>query len=185
MSEEAVSKETVVDANAPDQTGDEVSAAEVNARLLAESKKNKKLAQEYRSKLETLEKTKLEEQSQYKELYQKSEEKYQGLYKSLVREKIKSAVADRATKSGAIDVEAVLKLGNAELLQVDQESLEVHGVDEFVEELKKTKQYLFQPAKTPTINPATPGGVVRGQTKSLQQMSAAEIMAELHKLPKG
>lgn len=185
MSEEvAVSKETEAAANVEAQ-GDEVSAAEVNARLLAESKKNKKLAQEYRSKLETLEKTKLEEQSQYKELYQKSEEKYQGLYKSLVREKIKTAVSERASKHGAIDVEAVLKLGNAELLQVDQESLEVHGVDEFVEELKKSKQYLFQPVKTPTINPATPGGVVRGQTKSLQQMSAAEIMAELHKLPKG
>lgn len=184
MSEEVVSKETEATTNAEAQ-GDEVNAAEVNARLLAESKKNKKLAQELKAKLENIEKSGLEEQQKYKELYQKSEEKYQGLYKTLVREKIKTAVVEKASKLGAVDADAVLKLGNAELLQVDSETLEVQGVDEFVEDLRKTKHYLFQPQKTPTINPVTPGGVVRGTEKPLNQLSRDEIMAKLKALPKG
>ena len=167
---------------ADDSTKDQ--AAEVNARLLDESKKYKKAYQDTRSKLEELEKSKLQEQQKYKELYEQTEQKYQGLYKSLVKEKIRSSVADKASKAGCLDVDALLKLGNAELLQLDEDTLDVHGADTFVEEAKKAKPYLFQAAKASNINATTPGGVVRTGTKTLKDLSKDEIMSQLRALGK-
>jgi hypothetical protein len=160
-------------------------ASEVNARLLAESKKNKTLAQELKQKLakyEAAENSAMQEQQRFKELYEKSEAARQSLFKTVIKEKIKSSVADKALKAGCVDVDGLIKLGNAELLRYDEESLEVHGVDTFVEEAMKSKPYLFQSAKTPTINPATPGGTVRSNNKSLKELSKEEILSQLRAL---
>jgi len=187
MSEEVVSKETETAANAEQskavaQTEGQPPVSELNERLLAESKQYKKKYQETKARLEEIEKSKLQEQSQYKELWQKSEEKYQGLYKNLVKEKVRTAVANHAQKAGCVDVEDLLKLGNAQLLQVDEESLEVMGADVFVEEARKSKPYLFTVTKAPTINSATPGGVVKGSQKTIQEMSKDEIISQLRAL---
>lgn len=177
--EGSVSNETEQSANAaPAQEAVETESkatSEVNERLLAESKKYKKAAQEYKSQLEAAQNAKLQEEAKFKELWQKSEEKYQGLYKSLVKEKIKTAVTEKASKAGAVDVEAVMKLGNPELLQVEDETLEVHGVESFVEELKKQKPYLFQTAKAQTINATTPGGVVAKKTLTANDLARRKL----------
>jgi len=157
-------------------------AAEVNARLLEESKRNKKQAQEYKAKLEEMEKSKLKEKEEYKSLWEKSEEKLQGLYKTLVKEKVRAAVGEKASKAGAVDLDAVMLLGNRELLQVDEETLEVHGSDSYVEDLKKNKAYLFQTAKSSNINGVTPGGVVKGTTKQLKELTIEEIKSQLRSL---
>jgi len=185
MSEEVVSKGTELSANA-DQAGEQETTApatsELNERVLAESKQYKKKYQDTKAKLEELEKSKLQEQSQYKELWQKSEEKYQGLYKSLVKEKVRTAVTNHALKAGCVDVDDLLKLGNTQLLQIDEESLDVQGADVFVDEAKKSKPYLFPGQKAPTINSATPGGVVKGSQKTIKEMSKDEILAQLRAL---
>lgn len=157
-------------------------SSEVNERLLAESKHNKKRAQDLQAKLNEMEKSTLQEQAKYKELWQKSEEKYQGLYKSLVKEKIRTAVSDKASKAGCRDVDDLLKLGDVRLLQINEETLEVEGADVFVEEVKKVKPYLFATQNTPTINPATPGGVLKGGQKSVKEMTKDEIMSQLRAL---
>jgi hypothetical protein len=185
MSEEVVSKETEPTANAAEAekaATEGQPGSEMNERLLAESKKYKKQYQETKSKLEELEKSKLKEQAQYKELYEKAEDKYQTLYKALVKEKVKTAVTDRASKAGCVDVEALLKLGNTQLLQIDEETLEVQGTDVFVEDAKKLKPYLFGSPKAPTINSATPGGVAKGSQKTIKEMSKDEILAQLRAL---
>ena len=163
------------------QSGDEANAT--NARVLAESKEYKKKYQATKARLEELEKSKLQEQNQYKELWQKSEEKYETLYKTLVKEKVRSAVSEKAAKAGCVDVDALLKLGDAQLLQINKETLEIDGADVFVEEAKKLKPYLFQPVKAPTINSATPGGVLKASgVKKPQEMTKEEIMAQLRAL---
>lgn len=174
--------ETQANAETSGQTTEtENQASEVNARLLAESKKYKSAYQEAKQKLEEVEKSKLQEQSKYKELYEQTEEKYKTLYKSLVKEKVRTSVADVAAKAGCHDVEALLKLGNSELLQVDDESLKVDGVEAFVEDARKNKPYLFQSVKQASINSVTPGGGVT-KTKSLKDMSSTELMAQLRSL---
>ena len=158
-------------------------APEVESRLLAESKEYKRKYQATKAKLEELEKSKLQEQSQYKELWQKSEEKFQNLYKTLVKEKVRSAVSDKAAKAGCIDVDDLLKLGNTQLLEVNQETLEVEGVDVFVDEAKKLKPYLFMAQKTPTINTTTPGGgTLKAGVKQLKDLTKDEILAQLKSL---
>lgn len=184
--EEQVTNVTTTEANATVETQatTQDQAPEVNARLLEESKKNKKAAQEYRTKLETLEKERLTEQQRYKELYEKSEEKYQGLYKSLVKEKVRAAVATKAQAMGVVDIDAAMLLGNKELLQVEEDSLEVHGVDTFMDELKKAKPYLFQVAQKANINGVTPNAVLKSNTKPLKELTVEEIKAQLKALGK-
>ena len=186
MSDEVVSKETEATANAEtakqEVVSTEAQSSELNERLLSESKQYKKKYQEAKTKLEEIEKSALQSQSKYKELYEKSEEKYQGLYKNLVKEKVKTAVANHALKAGCVDVEDLLQLGNKQLLQIDEETMEVQGADVFVEEAKKTKPYLFNIQKTPTINSSTPGGVVKGSQKTIKEMSKEEILAQLRAL---
>lgn len=171
--ENSVSNETEPTANAaPTQAVEAVEPpSEVNERVLAESKKYKRQAQEYKQQLEAMANAKLQEEAKYKELWQQSEQKFQTLHKSLVKEKVKAAVADKASKAGAVDVDAVMKLGNPELLQVEEDTLEVHGVDSFVDELRKAKPYLFQTAKAPTINATTPGGVVAKKQATLSELA--------------
>lgn len=165
------------------EAGTQETASEVNARLLAESKQNKKKAQELQARLDEVEKTKLKEQSEYKKLWETSEEKYKNLYKSLVTEKVRTAVAKEASKAGAHDVEALLMLGNKDLLVVDEESLSVDGAAEYVEDLRKSKPFLFGSQKSANINGATPGGAVKVQgQKTLKDMNSSEILAQLRSL---
>lgn len=180
MSEDTVvSKDTEQKANAVQAPvvgqGDEQKApevvADVNARLLEESKRNKAKAQELKAKLDEIEKKSLLEKEQFKDLYEKSEAKYQGLWKSLVKERVRSSVSEVAAKQGCLSVDDLLKLGKSDLLQIDEETLEVSGTELFVEEAKKSKPYLFQSTKTPTINATTPGGVVKQKTTTLSDLA--------------
>lgn len=161
-------------------------ASEVNARLLAESKKHKALAQEMKSRLakfEAAEKAALEQQAQFKTLYEQEKAEREKLLKTVVSERIRSTVAEQATKAGCVSVDDLLKLGNRELLQYDESTLEVLGADQFVEDAKKSKPYLFQSAKTQVINPATPGqGMARSTVKPLKELSKEEIMSQLRAL---
>ena len=158
------------EATAVDVKALEVSA-ETHARVLEESKRNKIKAQELKTKLEEIEKQTLLEKEEFKKLYETSEAKFQGLYKSLVKEKVKSTVSEIALKAGCVNVDDLLKLGNAELLQIDDETMMVSGVDSFVEEAKKTKPYLFKSAQTPAINAATPGGMTAMKKLTLSELA--------------
>lgn len=143
-----------------------------NERLLEESKGYKSKYQETRKTLEEIEKAKLEEQGKYKEMYSKTQEKYDSLLSNLVQERVKSAVSSVASKDGCIDVEALLKLGNTDLLEYDQESNTVHGADLFVEEAKKARPFLFNQKTNPVINAGSPSGSVQ---KSMTAKDAAKL----------
>jgi hypothetical protein len=51
-----------------------------------------------------------------------------------------------------------MKLGEKDKLQYDEETMEVLGVEEFVDSVKLQFPEFFKPANQTTINPATPGG---------------------------
>lgn len=176
--------EPTANAEGVEGTESQGSASEVNARLLEESKKNKKLAQEWKAKAETFEKERLAAQGKEKERADYFEKKYTELKHLTVKSSVKNALTLAAQKAGARDLDAVFALANKELIQYDETSNEVLGADQAVEELKKTKDYLFVPQKAPTINGASPGGVVKGVSKKYNEMTKDEIMSQLRALGK-
>lgn len=136
---------------------------DVNARILRESKEWKAKYQALKHDKEESEKRRLESQHEWKALAEKLTAEKRSLEESFKKEKIRAAVHDRALKSGCVNVEDLLVVGDRSLLQIDPETHEVQGADVFVEEAKRLKPYLFQTSKpsgrTTTINSVTPGGV--------------------------
>jgi hypothetical protein len=141
-----------------------------NSRLLKESKKYKERAAAAEKELERLKKAALEEQGKYKEMYESTAQKFDHLKKALAKEKIKQAVSVHAAKAGCLNVDALMKLGNAELLTWDEDSMNVDGAQEFVESARREHSYLFGAAKTPSVNGVTPGGITKEK-----KLTAADI----------
>lgn len=160
----------------------QATASEVNARLLEESKANKKRAQELQAQLDAIKKSQLEKQSEYKKLWEDEKSKGEKLFKTVVNEKVKSAVEKVASKAGAIDTDAVMALGDSKLLVVDEETLTVEGVDIFIEDLKKKKPALFAVTKSAAVNGVTPGGVTQSNKKPLSALTKEELLAQLRAL---
>jgi hypothetical protein len=155
-------------------------------RLLEESKKWKERAVKAEKELEAKSKAEQAEKGQYKDLYEKEQEKFSNLRKSFLKEKINSSVSVVATKHGCVDTDALLRLGNLEHLQFDEDTGMVHGVDTFVEETKKARPFLFNQAKPPTINPTAPGGQSMGSGRitkenfgALKPEQKSEVYAQL------
>lgn len=158
------------------------SASEVNARLLEESKANKKKAQELQAQLDGIKKAQLEKQSEYKKLYEEEKTKGEKLFKTVVNERVKSAVEKVASKAGAIDLDAVMALGDSKLLVVDEETFAVDGVDTYIEDLKKKKPNLFTVTKSAAVNGVTPGGTTQSNKKPLKDLTKEELLAQLRAL---
>jgi hypothetical protein len=169
MSENTGANAQSTPANAEGGAGDmhedteQPSTADVNSRLLRESREWKAKYQALKHEREEAEKRRLESQQEWKTLAEKLSSENKSLKDSFVREKIRASVHDKALRAGCINVEDLLKVGNTGLLQVDEETYQVQGTEVFVEEAKRLKPYLFQQSKnsgkTSTINSVTPGGV--------------------------
>lgn len=152
------------------------------ARLLAESKKYKADAAKAKKEKDDLLATQAQEQGRYKDLYEKSKVDMETFKKQLKLEKVNGAVKSAAEKAGFVYPEKALKYGNAELLQYNEDSFEVHGVETFLDDLKKDVPQLFQQNKNPVINPATPSGSAIKLNKPVKEMTSAEIIAQIKAL---
>lgn len=144
-------------------------------RLLSESKKWKARAIAAEKAIKEAQTKAQEEQGKYKELFEQRDKQYKELNTKIIKERINSSVKAVAAKSGCVDPDAVLALGDFSLLQIDEDTGEVFGTDTFVETVKKTKPYLFQSNRPPTINGASPTGVA-----APKKLTASDIL----KLPK-
>lgn len=140
---------------------------EASDRLLNESKRYKeernvlkKEAAELRAKLEAREKAEQEQQGKYKELFEKSEARNKEILQKTAKAAIKAKIAEIAVKKGCQSVDALLKLGNAELLEFDIESGDVNGADLYIEDAMKSNPFLFSNGKQISVNASTPGGAV-------------------------
>lgn len=141
------------------------------ARILEESKKWKQRASAAERELQELKKKEAENQGQFKQLYEAEKKKNDEISKSYVRTQVRMSVDALASKAGCANVEALMKLGNPELLEFNEENGKVYGADLFIEDAKKNHPYLFSAGtKPPTINPATPGGVVPKKKLTAQEI---------------
>lgn len=141
------------------------------ARILEESKKWKQRAGAAEKELQDLKKKEAESQGQYKKLYEEANAKAEALAKDKIRNSVKASVDELARKSGCVNLNTLMIVGNPELLEFNEENGKVYGADLFIEDAKKNHPYLFSAgAKPPTINPATPGGVVTKKKLTVQEI---------------
>jgi hypothetical protein len=148
-------------------------------RVLEESKKWKKRALEAERLNSEIQKAKEQEQGNYKKLYEEETARYKNLYKTTVKDKVRMSLTEHASKSGCQSIDALLKLGNSELLEYDETDGKVNGAELFIEDAKRNHPYLFSSVKAPTINPTTPGGV---SSKKLTPADIAKLPpSEKHK----
>lgn len=184
-------------ANAPEAVSgvSEDMVSKLNQRLLEESKANKLRFQKAEAALaerqKQLEETKVQEdlkKGKFKELYEQErkskadlELELQTKVKALENQILQSKFSESAAKAGCIDSEVALVVGNTELLQFDPEDYSLHGVDLYLEDLKKNKPHLFKQNTTPTVNPSVPGGVGNNK-EDYSKLSKDEIAKKLFEL---
>lgn len=136
-------------------------------RLEDESRKYKRNWHQEKQTNESREKVALEEQGKFKELYEAERSKNDEYYKSIVRTKVEHAIQSQAAKAGCVSTDALIKLGNPDLLQYDETSGTVIGAETYIEEAKKSNPFLFAQRSNVSINPMTPGGAGIGAPKKL------------------
>jgi len=142
---------------------DAKAALEANkARLTDESFKFKQRAQDAEAKLDEAEKAKLKANGDLETLLQKERDAKKNLAdtletrtKSYVKEKLKSAVAAKA--KDAHDIDMILKItDHKDLLKIDNDTLAVDGVDEFLGKCRESHAYLFTKSKLDTSGQEKP-----------------------------
>lgn len=148
---------------------------QTNQRLLQESKSYKQSAQDLKKEKEERERKTAEEQGKYKELYEANKNQLEEFKAQMLRTKVESVVSEAALKAGCVDKDALLRLGNPDLLRFDEERGVVEDVDLFIEDARKNRPYLFGQAKQATINPAVPSAA--------QVVPKTLSAAEVAKLP--
>lgn len=129
-----------------------------SSRLEEESRKYKRNWQETKAKIEEREKAVLEEQGKFKELYEHERKRNEDMFRNFVKTKVESAVSQHATKAGCVSLDALLKLGNADYLQYDENTGSVVGVETYIEDARKNNPFLFTQKVNTNINPSAPTG---------------------------
>jgi len=149
-------------------------------RLEEESKKYKSRAQLAEEKVNEAEREKLEKEGKLEELLAKErEEKNKALEllnqrtNLVLSEKLKNSVASVA--KDAHNIELLLKLPEAkDFLKIDEDSLTVEGVEDFVAKARESNPFLFKKAKMDSGENVPPNG--KGAD------SEANYLAELKKV---
>ena len=133
-----------------------------NERLQGELSSTRKKAEEAESKISASEKEKLEEQGKYQELLTKEREenaKIKLTLKERTNKVLKEKLKSEALKYGKdiCSVDMLLKLNkHTDLLKIDEESLEVSGMEEFVSKARETDPYLFEKKSVPDTEQKKP-----------------------------
>lgn len=124
-----------------------------NRRILDESKQYKDRFRSLKSEVESKEKAELEESENWKELLDMEKNKSHELNSKLQDFKRKSLqkemmlqVAKRVPD--AYDVDDIIKTLPRDVLSIDEESLEIKGVDEAVTFIREKKPWMFKQEKS-------------------------------------
>jgi hypothetical protein len=134
-------------------------------RLLRESKKWKERARKAEQELEKRRKREAQAQKKYEELYRESESKLEEMQRRQMQKDIRFAVARKGSELGLIDVDDLMAVAKADMLEYDPETGEVEGVESYLNEARKKKPYLFKSKPATGINPTAPRSGKQGSTK--------------------
>lgn len=134
------------------------------ARLEDENSKIKKRAQDAETKLTAAEEAKLKEEGNLNDLLLLEQRKTAELLekldkrtKSVLSEKVRAEVAKHA--KDAHDVDMLLRVKeHKDLLKIDEDKLEVNGVEEYVGKVRETHSFLFGGKRMPEYENKKGGG---------------------------
>ena len=154
----------------------------VNDRILKESKKYKERLSaerartaELQSQLEDIKRAELEKQGKEKERADYYKDQYDTLRQQLVKKNVDDAVTALASKMGCSKPKAVLQLGNKTLLQYDDSTNEVLGVESFVEDVKREYPEFFSKEKRSVVNSSLPSTKVEDHSQKDKDRVAKAI----------
>lgn len=171
MTDQADQNEGQGEVNSQDQKPQEVDSEKLmaeleklkatNQRLLDESVQYKNKYKEVKESVEKQTKQKLEEEENFKALYEQTEKKFYETQNQLNDYKKQILKKDLAFKvanvaKDAYDIDDVLNRLPREMLKIDEETGEVSGVDEAVSYLKEKKWYLFNQQKNTGMSDQRP-----------------------------
>jgi len=168
-------------------------------RVIEESERFKKRAQEAEGKLTESEKRKLEEEGKLSEalaLERKEKEelrqKYESKDKLILKEKLRTELTKVA--KDAIDVDDLLLIQDSEarsLLKTDAESLTISGVEEFVAKARELKPHYFGRKAMPDYNNLKTGNddsnedhAKSDEQRYIEELKACNSRAEVVKVKK-
>lgn len=152
-----------------------------------EAKLNRQKASELKRQNEELQKQKLQEQGQYKELAEISQRKAQEiesqankLKQAFAFKTVSDAVAMEAIKLGAKNVDDVIQLMQLDQIPIDDQfNVDRESVKTIMEDFKKKKEYLFNGKPGPKIADVTPTKIAANTPKKLDEMKKEDIEREL------
>ena len=154
-----------------------------NERILMESKERKEKYQELKSARDTEEKTKLEENENWKELLDKSTGE-KGLLveelKSMRVKTLKTALANEVQKHAkdAFNINDIVGNLDSSLIKIDEENFTFEGIADAVNSLRDKKYYLFDTGKKTSMVDGRPG-MGKPKKKDLSEMSMEEKLNTL------
>jgi len=159
--------------------------------LAEENKKFRKSAAEERRKREELEKQKLQEQGQFKELaevWQRKATEAESISakktEAFALKIISESVATEATKLGCVDPDLLLGVLPINQVPIDETfNVDRASVKAMIEDFKKNKPYLFQKA-APKLIDSAPAKAEVNTGPTLSKMTLAEKAALLAQLTK-
>ncbi len=165
---------------------------ETYKKTVASEKAAKARLKELESKLTDSENDKLTAEGKKDELiaklkgdHEKLSKQHKDTLNSFVFSSLDAQVREEAVKLGCIDADAVGKLIDMSDIEVDPKTFKAdkEKLSEVLDELKKSKPYLFNKAG-PKLNSKLPGGKTPKQTdgKKLSDLSRDEIMQKLRSL---
>ena len=127
-------------------------------RVLQESKGFKARAQAAEKALLEREEADAKDQGKWKELYegQKVEAEKRESRMQLIA--VRAEVSRAASAAGCLNIDALMAVGDSDLLTWDTETDTAGGGDAYIDAAKMKAPYLFQVNKAPVVNSAIPGG---------------------------
>jgi len=114
---------------------------------------------------------------QYKQKYEDSEGKLSSFWKSYEKNEKHNAVKQIAIRSGmhdqALEDLDMFDLSGVEVERTDQGRFIIHGAENYVDQLKQKKPYLFKSKQTPNFNPG--GGTESLSNEKLTPQKVIEL----------
>lgn len=165
-------------------------------RLEDENSKYKTRAKDAEDKLSDAEKAKLEAEGNTSKLLDQEreenrtlKEKYSKRTSEVLREKLRTEVSKHA--KDAHDIDMILRVtDHKDLLKLDEDSLSVEGVKDYVEKVRESHGYLFSKKSLPNTDNTPPGNNDDGDDfktedqKYLSELKACSTREEMNKVRK-
>lgn len=164
---------------------------ETYQRTLSEAKKAKARLAELEAKTSLLEQEKLEGEGKKDELIAKLKERVSDVEKkykegvgNFAYQSLQSQIQSEATKLGCVDVDALTRLVDLDVLDVDESTFRADSeqVRDLVESAKRDRPYLFS-KKGPAIGPHIPNTThAPSPENDLKKLSTEELKAKIKEI---